>query len=137
MNFTDNNLPLNKDELKSYSSTALAFVGDAVFALAVKAYITKSVNAKSGKLHTLSNAYLNAVRQSAILDLFLPELSIEELGVVGRGRNAYTKNKPKSAEKGEYQNATAFEALIGYLYLSGETARLDYIINTVLTEVKA
>ena len=129
-------LLLNKEELKSYSSTALAFVGDAVFALAVKTHVTKEVNAKSGKLHSIANAYLNAVKQSELLSTLSEELTEEEQAVVNRGRNAYTKNKPKSTDKGQYQNATALEALIGYLYLSGQTDRLEFVLNKVISEVR-
>ena len=136
MKIIENAPMLNKDQLKTYASTALAFVGDAVFALAIKTYITTTVNAKSGKLHTLSNQYLNAVKQSAFLDMLMPQLSPDELDVVNRGRNAYTKNKPKGADKGQYQNATAFEALLGHLYLGGESERLEWIIDSAIREVK-
>ncbi|MCL2539902.1 MAG: ribonuclease III [Firmicutes bacterium] len=123
---------ISESELKKYSSTALAFVGDAVFTLAVRARLTSCSLAKSGKLHEESNKYINAVNQSRLLTELEEMLTTAEQEVVRRGRNAYTNNKAKAAGLGEYADSTAYEALLGYLYLSGNENRLNELLGLAL-----
>ena len=65
----------------------------------------------------------------------LPLLSEEEAAVVRRGRNAHPHHSaPKSASAGEYAGATGLEALLGYLYVTGQGERLKELIPYFLQE---
>ena len=72
---------------------------------------------------------VNAHSQRELLFKVIDELTEEETDIVHRARNANIHSKAKNFSIEEYRHATAFEALIGYLYLIGEYDRLDYILT--------
>lgn len=101
------------------SPLTLAFVGDGVYGLMVREQLACEANRPVGTLHKASVDWVRAEAQSAAVERMLPLLTDEEAGVYRRGRNAHTsRNSP------EYHRATGLEALFGYLYLAGRTARL-------------
>ena len=106
---------------------ALAYIGDAVYELAVREHLLKSGACKVGELHDKAVAYVRAERQSALVAEIETLLSAEELEVFRKGRNAKGSHQPPHASVGAYRRATGLEALIGYLYLRGERERLDRI----------
>ena len=60
----------------------------------------------------------------------LEHMTDDETAVYKRGRNAKSNTVPKKRKyDGNTAGATGFEALIGFLYLSGETERLDTLMN--------
>lgn len=101
----------------------LALVGDSVYDLYVRSRLVK----KGGRvkdIHKNAVRHVNAHAQAMALDKIEEELTEDEAGVVRRARNA--KQTPtKNADAGDYHKATALEALLGYLYLTGQTERLD------------
>lgn len=101
----------------------LALVGDSVYDL----YVRSSLVKKGGRvkdIHRNAVKHVNAHAQSMALDKIEDELTEDEAGVVRRARNA--KQTPtKNADAGDYHKATALEALFGYLYLTGQTERLN------------
>ena len=112
-----------KPEPGQMSGAALAYLGDAVLEILVRERLVGTGIAHAGKLNDLSKKYVTAVKQSAGLEVLLPLLTEEETAVFHRGRNAAGQH-PKSASVAEYRRATGFEALFGYLWLSGKTERL-------------
>lgn len=112
------------------SPSVLAFVGDAVYGLYVRHHLSK-VNRPSGELHRLSVKLVNASAQAKAYSIIENELSEKEISVFKRGRNFHTSSTPKSSTKGEYHTATGLEALFGFLYLSGETDRADYLFEMI------
>lgn len=110
------------------SSSALAYLGDAVLEVMVRRMLVETGVGSAGKLNELSRAYVRATRQSAGLERLLPHLTEEETAVYRRGRNAAGAH-PKSATVGEYRRATGFEALLGYLYLKNDTERLTELFR--------
>jgi ribonuclease-3 family protein len=101
----------------------LAYVGDAVFELLVRARLVEGGAAPINRLHKQATAFTRASGQAEALSNLEPFLNEKELEVVKRGRN--TKSRiPKSAEMSEYRRATGLEALFGYLYLNGDWNRL-------------
>ena len=60
-------------------------------------------------------------------------LNDDEMAVFKRGRNAKSPTVPKNADVRDYRMATGFEALVGYLYLIGDTERLEFIFNTAIS----
>ncbi|MGM9626336.1 MAG: Mini-ribonuclease 3 [Eubacteriales bacterium] len=106
------------------SGGALAYLGDAVLEVLVRRMLVSTGIANAGRLSRMSLDYVRATAQSAGLEALLPLLTEEESAVYRRGRNAAGAH-PKSAGVGEYRRATGLEALFGYLYVQGNTARLE------------
>ena len=123
----------NVAEVNTLSPLTWAYVGDSVFELLVRLYIrTKLVNETKLKPHALhieAIKYVKADAQVKLLHKIEKELNDDEKNIVRRGRNAENHHVPKNATVEEYSYATAFEALIGYLYLTKQTQRLQEILK--------
>jgi len=85
-----------------------------------------------GALHRSALDYVAAPRQAALLEKLLPVLRPEETQVFKRGRNANPHSHPRGATRREYQVATGLEALFGWLYLRGETGRLNELFEMMM-----
>jgi len=120
---------MDKKRANNLNPIVLAFVGDAVYSLFVRERLTFSTDLKTGELNKLAIAEVNATAQSEFIKSILPMLTEEELAVFKRARNAKKPTKAKHATISEYNNATGLEAVLGYLYLVGETERLNYLLN--------
>lgn len=110
----------------------LAYIGDAVYEVYVRVYIAKKGEIKTNALHKASISFVSAHAQSNILNEIEDSLTEEELNIVRRGRNAHSNTIPKNASIADYKKATAFEALIGYLFLKNDIKRLEEIIKITL-----
>ncbi len=107
----------------------LAFVGDAVYSLFVREKLTFLSDSKAGELNKLATKEVMASAQAEFIKQILPILNEEEMSVFKRARNAKKGTKAKHASVVDYNNATGFEAVLGYLYIIGETERLNFILN--------
>lgn len=108
----------------------LAYIGDAVYEVYVRTrLIGEHPTMPAHKLHVHSIKFVKASAQSASIEAMLDTLTEAEAAVYKRGRNAKSPTVPKNADVRDYRRATGFEALVGYLYLSGATDRLDEIMN--------
>lgn len=116
-------------------SLTLAYVGDAVYELYIRAHIV-SKGGRPNALHKKSISYVSAKAQARIIHYLLPNLTEEETNIVKRGRNAKSYTTPKNANVIDYRYSTAFEALIGYLYLSGKIERIEELINLTIKFVE-
>jgi ribonuclease-3 family protein len=114
----------------------LAFLGDAVYETYIREYLINTGNLCADKLHNDAVKYVRADAQALALKGFLDQLSEDELGLVKRARNKRTMTKPKNADPVLYKWATAFEALIGYLHLSGNRERMEEIIGMAMESVR-
>ena len=112
-----------------YSPLALAFIGDSVFDLVIKSVIVEKANCQVNKLQNKTSKIVRATTQALIVDALKDELSEEEANIYRRGRNAKPYTKAKNASYSEYCKATGLEALVGYLYLKGDTERLVSLIK--------
>lgn len=119
-----------------YSPLALAFIGDSVFDVVIKSVIVEKANCQVNKLQTKTSKIVRATTQALIADALKDELTEEEANILRRGRNAKPYTKAKNASYSEYCKATGLEALVGYLYLKGETERLVRIIKTGLEKAE-
>lgn len=122
-------------EPRNYSPLVLAYIGDAVFDLVIRSMITNHGNVQVNKMHQHTSKIVKAETQSKMAEFLEEKLSEEELAVFKRGRNAKSHTKAKNASMIDYRKATGFEALVGYLYLSGENERLMELIKLGLTEI--
>lgn len=119
----------------SYSPLALAYIGDAVYEVLIRARVMNQGNMQVSKMHKRSAALVKAPTQAAIIKLLMEELSQEETAVYRRGRNARSATMAKHATMTEYRMATGFEALVGYLYLEGRHDRLLELIHDGLEKI--
>ena len=111
-------------DYKNYNSIALAFMGDAVYERFIRERILRSGKTGADKMHRAAVRYVKAAAQELSLREMLDDLTEDEQVVVHRARNHKITSKPKNADPLTYKMATAFEALLGYLYLSGQSERL-------------
>lgn len=116
-------------------SLVLAYIGDAVYELAVRTHLVQTGLVKVDRLHSESVKYVNAGAQAKIIKALERILTQEEAAVARRGRNAKSSHVPRSAGVIEYRHSTALESLIGYLYLKGDGDRLCEIIALALEMV--
>ena len=122
------------DELKARNMNplSLAYLGDAVYECFVRERLMSGKEALTGKadqLHKAGVRYVNAGAQAMALAEIRPSLTEVEDALVKRARNHRTATKAKNADIRTYKWATAFEALIGYLYLSDQKERLALIME--------
>lgn len=108
---------------------ALAYIGDAVYEVAVRQYLLSKANMRPNHLHRSATGLVSAKAQSRILTGIEAELTEEERDIVRQGRNAKSGSIPKNADVLEYRHATALECLIGYLYSSGRHDRMIELIR--------
>lgn len=126
---------LHDDELRAMSSIGLAHLGDAVYELLVRTYLCVHGKATGKGLHRATVALVCAPKQAELSEKILPLLTEEEQDVFRRGRNANVHTIPHSADRAQYQKATALEALFGYLYLKGERDRVNTLFNAMMEEI--
>lgn len=124
----------NVAEVNTMSPLTWAYVGDAVFELLIRTHLINKTRLKPHMLHIEAIKYVKADAQVEILRRIEKELSMEEMEIVRRGRNAQNHHVPKNATVEEYSYATAFEALIGYLYLTKQDQRLKKILDMCINE---
>lgn len=117
-------------EPKQYSALGLAYIGDVVYELMVRERIVARANMPVNRLHQKTVRWVCASAQSRAMELLLPLLTEEEEAVYRRGRNA-NSHAPKNADVLEYHRATGFEALFGYLYLSGQHTRIEEFFTLI------
>ena len=118
---------------KGYSPLALAYIGDGVYELMIRTILVSKKDMQVQKYHKKASDLVKAQTQANMIHAIAEELTEEEMAVYKRGRN--TKSTvPKHASVADYRAATGLEALIGYIYILGDTERLDYIMNLILGE---
>ncbi len=117
------------EEVKMMPPLVWAYVGDCVYELFVRTYLVNTTKSKPHKLHIEAIKYVKAKAQAEILKKITDKLTEQEQDIVRRGRNAENHHLPKNANVQEYMYATAFESLIGYLYLTKQDDRLNEILK--------
>lgn len=117
------------EEINLLSPLTWAYVGDCVYELYIRTNLVNTTNLKPHKLHMETIKYVKAKSQAEFLAKIQDKLTDEEKNIVRRGRNAENHHLPKNSNVQEYAHATAFEALIGYLYLTRKFSRLKEILD--------
>ncbi|MCI8630748.1 MAG: ribonuclease III [Firmicutes bacterium] len=142
------------------NTTSLAYIGDAVYEVYVRKYVMRRDAVHTDVLHKRAIAFVRAEGQASVIKRFVKEhkeaagesadfdsdavsgadmrfiLTAEEAALVRRARNRKSATKPKNTDPVTYKWATAFEALVGYLYLTEQTARLDLFANTAISYIE-
>ncbi len=123
----ENSLPAG--QAKQLSPVTLAFVGDAVYSLYVRAKLVLQSDKRPAELQKQSSASVSARGQSELLKRLEPRFSPEEREIFLRGRNAKKATKSKNAGVAEYNRSTGFEAVLGFLYLTGNSQRIYELLE--------
>lgn len=127
-------MDLRDIDIRSYSPLTLAYIGDGVYELVIRTMIVDRVNTSAKKLHRMSSSLVKASAQAELAMALLPELTEEEKRVYKRGRNAKASTTAKNATVSDYRVATGLEALMGYLYLTGQSKRMIALIRQGLNK---
>ncbi len=118
-------------DVNKISMLGLAHVGDAVYELLYRSKLCSDGHTAVAEMHRMTVAFVRAEAQAEAAAKLLPELTPEETGVYKRGRNAKVNSVPHNADIGQYHAATGLEALFGWLYLQGRTARINELFNII------
>lgn len=129
------NLENNIEKIKNMQPLVLAFVGDGVHTLFVREHMAKLGDYKVNELNRMVKEKVNAGMQYKVFKAIENELSEEEHDIAYRARNGVKGQGAKNYSATEYNYATAFEALIGYLYLTKQEQRLNEIFERSLKEI--
>lgn len=119
-------------DARQLSPLVLAYVGDTVYDLYVRTRLILKSDATAHGLHVQAARLVCAKAQAAALYAMLDELTEDELAIYKRGRNSHLGTVPKHAAIQDYRAATGLEALLGYLYLSGQDERLTELMALAL-----
>lgn len=122
---------MESKDAKLLNGLALAYMGDAIYELEIRKYLLEIGETKPQHLHRLATQYVSARAQAKIIKYFQEEelLSEEEFNYFKRGRNSKINTRAKNTDIHRYLQATGFEALMGYLYLTDQKNRLDELIK--------
>lgn len=123
------NFKKDEQEINQLSPLVWAYVGDCVYELYVRTYLVETTKLNPHKLHIEAIKYVKAGAQRNALENIMDKLTNEEKDIVRRGRNTQNHHLPKNSNVQEYMYSTAFEGLIGYLYLCKRFDRVKEIIN--------
>ena len=127
-------IQLPPDQIRGISSIGLAHMGDAVYELLVRTWLCAHGKATGKGLHRATVALVCAPKQAELAQRILPLLTEEEQAVFRRGRNANVHSIPAHASRAQYQQATALEALLGWLHLSGRHDRVEQLFAMMMEE---
>ena len=122
-------------DIRTYSPLTLAYIGDAIFDVVIRSILVNKGNIPVNKLHTKASQIVKAPTQAAMINAIMDDLTEEEADWYRRGRNSKPHTKAKNASTMDYLEATGFEAVIGYLYLTGDMDRICALVRSALSAV--
>ena len=129
--------PMTPEDVRLMNPLKLAHIGDTVWDLMIRSRLLaagKTVH----HMHEGAVAFVNARSQAAALRGMMDHLSPEEQDIVRRGRNTHAHHAaPKNQDPADYASATALEALMGYLYLTGQDERIRQLFAACVEENNA
>ena len=125
-----------QDKVYVMNTGALAYIGDSVYEVYIRKHTIGKGNIHGDVLHKRSVRYVNASSQCKVIKLLLDSLSEKEQSLVKRARNKKVSTKPRNVDISTYKWATAFEALLGYYFLSEQYDELDQIIEKAISIIE-
>ncbi|HIV14157.1 MAG TPA: ribonuclease III [Candidatus Pullilachnospira stercoravium] len=126
---------LPRQDIRTYSPLALAYIGDGIYELYIRTIVVGRGNRQASKLHHAASRLVKAPTQALMAEALEAEFTPKEEAVYRRGRNAKSYTTAKNATTGQYRKATGFEAVMGYLYLTGQYIRMIDLIKMGLEAV--
>lgn len=121
--------PGKRQDIRSYSGLALAYIGDVVYDLVIRTVVVSRANRPVNDLHRIAVRYVSAGAQSRIVQALADSFTEEEKSVYRRGKNSKPHTTAKNASVADYLKATGFEAVLGYLYLKDDMERVLYLVK--------
>ena len=128
-NIIKQNMDLGEINITDYSPLTLAYIGDGIYEIVVRTVIVDEANRQVNKLHKAASNLVKAETQAKMIHLIMDDLTEEEVRIYKRGRNAKAVTRAKNASMSDYRTATGFEALMGWLYLTGQSERMMQLIK--------
>ena len=119
-------------DINTYSPLTLAFIGDCIYDLVIRTVIVEQGNRQPQSLHKKKSSIVKAQTQALFIEALTEDLDEKEADIYRRGRNAKSYTSAKNASIGDYRKATGFEALMGYLYLTGKEDRMLSLIKRAI-----
>lgn len=116
-------------DIRTYSPLTLAYIGDAIYDLLIRTLLVEKGNTQVNKLHKRASSLVKAEKQSQMIEILESHFTKEEEQVYKRGRNAKSFTSAKNASIADYRRATGFEAVMGYLYLTGKYHRMIDLVK--------
>lgn len=123
-------------DIRTYSPLTLAYIGDAIFEMVIRTLIVEKGQRAANSLHKHTTKIVCAGTQAAMIEALSDVLTAEEQSIYRRGKNTKINSSAKNASLADYRKATGFEALCGYLYLSGNTKRVVELIKIALDKLQ-
>lgn len=122
-------MDLEEINITDYSPLTLAYIGDGIYEVIVRTVIVDEANRQVNKIHKSASNLVKAETQAKMIHYIMDDLSEEEVKIYKRGRNAKAVTRAKNASMSDYRTATGFEALMGWLYLTGQSERMMELIK--------
>lgn len=122
----------NKIDYRMVNGSDLAYLGDAYYELYIRSYLLAKGITKPKDLHKKVQVFVMGASHAKVVDAISDGFTDEERDIYTRGRNYNYHHKPKSASVNEYVKSSGFEAVIGYLYLTNRTDRLNEIMTKAI-----
>lgn len=122
-------MDLGEINITDYSPLTLAYIGDGIYEIVVRTVIVDEANRQVNKIHKAASNLVKAETQAKMIHLIMDDLTEEEVRIYKRGRNAKAVTRAKNASMSDYRTATGFEALMGWLYLTGQSERMMKLIK--------
>lgn len=122
----------NKNEAAKLPARTLAYIGDSVYDLGLRLHHVKIGIDEAGHLHDSIVELVNSSAQAKVFNIVFENLADEEKELVKTWRNAKIPGRYGSGTRGEYARATAFEAWVGFLFVTGQSSRLAEIFELAL-----
>jgi ribonuclease-3 family protein len=120
---------IKEQDIRTYSPLTLAYIGDAVFDVIIRSILVNKGNTAVNKLHTRASGIVKAQTQAGFVAALMDEFTQEEADYYRRGRNSKPHTKAKNASTMDYLEATGFEAVIGFLYMTDNLDRACELIQ--------
>ena len=125
---------MEQSKVEMMSPLTWAYVGDSIYEAYIRTYLVETTNLKPHKLHLKAINFVKAKAQADILKKISNDLTEKEMEIVRRTRNTENHHVAKNADPSDYMYATAFEGLIGYLYLTNQRQRLEEILKNIVND---
>lgn len=116
-------------DIRTYSPLTLAYIGDAIFDVIIRSVLVNKGNTAVNNLHKRASSVVKAGTQAAFVKAIMDDLTEEEVDYYRRGRNSKPHTKAKNATTMDYLDATGFEAVMGFLYLTDNMDRACELVN--------
>ena len=127
--YLNSKFDIEPKDIRTYSPLTLAYIGDAIFDVIVRSILVNKGNTAVNKLHQRASSVVKAQSQAAFVKVLMDDFTEEEADYYRRGRNSKPHTKAKNATTMDYLEATGFEAVIGFLYLSDNMDRACELIK--------